>query len=106
MIPVVRRRLAYLAVWTAFALLRLLPSSDRDKDVEILALRHQIGVLQQQLARQRPRFQPADRALLAGPAARPGCCASCGCSGSRTRSCAGTATCSHGNTLPGPGPSD
>ena len=29
----------------AFAMLRLLPMSDRDKDVEILALRHQIMVL-------------------------------------------------------------
>jgi putative transposase len=32
-------RLAYLAVTNAFALLRLLPMSDRDKEVEILALR-------------------------------------------------------------------
>ena len=32
-------RLAYLSVTNAFALLRLLPMSDRDKDVEILALR-------------------------------------------------------------------
>jgi putative transposase len=35
-------RLAYLGVTNAFALLRLLPMSDRDKDVEILALRHQL----------------------------------------------------------------
>ncbi|MEU0569206.1 hypothetical protein ABZ297_28035 [Nonomuraea sp. NPDC005983] len=32
-------RLAYLAVTNAFAALRLLPMGDRDKDVEILALR-------------------------------------------------------------------
>jgi putative transposase len=32
-----------------FAALRLLPMSDRDKDVEILALRHQITVLEHQL---------------------------------------------------------
>ncbi|MER7928635.1 hypothetical protein ABTY96_36750 [Streptomyces sp. NPDC096057] len=38
-------RLAYLTVTNAFALLRLLPVSDRDKDAEILALRHQITVL-------------------------------------------------------------
>jgi hypothetical protein len=31
---------AYLAVTHAFAVLRLLPMTDRDKDVEILALRH------------------------------------------------------------------
>ncbi|MEU1036694.1 hypothetical protein ABZ402_50545 [Streptomyces mirabilis] len=35
-------RLAYLAVSNAFAVLRLLPMSDRDKDAEILDLRHQI----------------------------------------------------------------
>jgi hypothetical protein len=35
-------RLAYLGVTNAFAVLRLLPMSNRDKDVEILALRHQI----------------------------------------------------------------
>jgi hypothetical protein len=33
-------QLAYLGVTNVFALLRLLPSSDRDKDIEILALRH------------------------------------------------------------------
>jgi hypothetical protein len=36
-------------VTNAFALLRLLPVSDRDKDVEILALGHQIAVLEGQL---------------------------------------------------------
>jgi hypothetical protein len=39
-------RLAYLGVTNAFALLRLLPTSDRDKDVEILALRHQLTMLE------------------------------------------------------------
>ena len=58
-------RLAYLAVTNALALVRLLPMSDYDKDIEILALRHQIGVLQRQLGPRRPRFQPADRAFLA-----------------------------------------
>ena len=58
-------RLAYLAVTNVFALLRLLPVSDRDKDVEILALRHQITVLERQLGTARPRFSPADRAFLA-----------------------------------------
>ncbi|MFG2045717.1 helix-turn-helix domain-containing protein [Dactylosporangium sp. NPDC048998] len=58
-------RLAYLAVMNAFALLRLLPMSDRDKDVEILALRHQITVLERQLGNDRPRFDPSDRAFLA-----------------------------------------
>jgi putative transposase len=44
-------RLAYLGVTNVFALLRLLPVSDRDKEVEILALRHQIMVLERQLVR-------------------------------------------------------
>jgi putative transposase len=58
-------RLAYLGVTNAFALLRLLPMSDRDKDAEILALRHQLTVLQRQLGSDRVRFTPSDRALLA-----------------------------------------
>ena len=58
-------RLAYLGLTNTFALLRLCPVSDRDKDREILALRHQIGVLQRQLGGRRARFAPADRALLA-----------------------------------------
>ncbi len=48
-----------------FALLRLLPVGDRDNDVEILALRHQITVLQRQLGTTRPRLSPSDRAFLA-----------------------------------------
>jgi putative transposase len=39
--------------------------SDRDKDVETLALRHQIAVLERQLGKTRPRFYPGDRAFLA-----------------------------------------
>ena len=38
-------RLAYLGVTNALALLRLLPMSDRDKETEVLALRHQITVI-------------------------------------------------------------
>ncbi|WP_194891433.1 integrase core domain-containing protein [Catenulispora pinisilvae] len=58
-------RLTYLAVTNAFAALRLLPMSDRDKDAQILALRHQLAVLQRQLGPARARFAPADRAFLA-----------------------------------------
>ncbi len=58
-------RLAYLSVTSAFALLRLFPMSDLDKDVEIMALRHQITVLERQLGKTRPRFCPGDRAFLA-----------------------------------------
>jgi putative transposase len=57
-------RLAYLGVANVFALLRLLPMSSRDKDAEILALRHQLSVLQRQLGPDRVRFTPGDRALL------------------------------------------
>src|SRR3954462_3518177 len=39
--------------------------SDRDKDTEILALRHQIGVLERQLGDEKVRFTTADRAFLA-----------------------------------------
>jgi len=58
-------RLIYLSVTGVFGLLRLLPVSDRDKDVEIVVLRHQIAVLQRQLGTTRPRFSAADRAFLA-----------------------------------------
>lgn len=58
-------RLTYLGVRNAFAMLRLLAMSDRDKDVEILVLRHQITMLQRQLGRQKVRFAPPDRAFLA-----------------------------------------
>jgi hypothetical protein len=57
-------RLAYLGVANVFAL-RLLPMSNRDKDAEILALHHQLSVLQRQLGQGRVRLAPGDRALLA-----------------------------------------
>ncbi|MBS2533114.1 hypothetical protein KGQ20_10025 [Catenulispora sp. NF23] len=57
-------RRTYLAVTNAFAVLRLLPMSDRDKDAEILTLRHQPAVLQRQLGPARARFAPEDRAFL------------------------------------------
>jgi putative transposase len=60
-------RLAYLGVTNAFALLRLLQMSDRDKDVEILALRHQLTVLHRQLGTEKVQFDATDRALLAAP---------------------------------------
>ena len=58
-------RLAYLAVTNAFSVLRLLPMSDRDKDAEILTLRHQINILQRQLGSERAKLTSADRAFLA-----------------------------------------
>jgi hypothetical protein len=56
---------AYLGVTNTIALLRLLPTSARDKDAEILALRHQITVLERHLHGERVRFTWADRAWLA-----------------------------------------
>jgi putative transposase len=59
-------RLAYLGITNAFALLRLLPGSDRHKNAEILALRNQLAVLQRQLERQRVRFDPHRQRVCAG----------------------------------------
>ncbi|MET9249177.1 integrase core domain-containing protein [Nonomuraea sp. NPDC003709] len=56
--------LAYLTMRTAVSFLRLLPRTDRDKEIEILVLRHQLTVLRRQVAK--PAFTPADRFLLAG----------------------------------------
>jgi putative transposase len=60
---VVLLRLAYLTTTNTLALLRLLPMSDRDKDIEIRALRHQLLVLQRQVGRR--TFTDTDRAVLA-----------------------------------------
>jgi putative transposase len=56
-------RLPYLALTSVFAFIRLLPMSDMDKNVEILALRHQLATLQRQI--DKPRLTPTDRAFLA-----------------------------------------
>jgi putative transposase len=58
-------RLAYLGVANTLALLRLIPSTDRNKEAEILALRHQVTVLERQLHGEKIRFTWADRAWLA-----------------------------------------
>ena len=67
-------RLTYLGVTNAFAMLRLLPMTNRDKDAEILALRHQITVLERQLGKEKIRFTLRGPARPAGAAAarRPG----------------------------------
>src|SRR4051794_38941905 len=44
--------------------MRLLPGSDRDKEIEILVLRHQLTVLQRQV--DKPVFTPEDRFVLSG----------------------------------------
>jgi transposase len=56
-------RLPYLALTSVFTFIQLLPMSDTNKDIEILALRHQLNVLQRQI--DKPRLTPPDRAFLA-----------------------------------------
>jgi hypothetical protein len=56
--------LAFLAAASALVLLRLLPMSGRDRDIEILVPRYLLLVLQCQVGR--PVFADTDRAVLAG----------------------------------------
>jgi hypothetical protein len=63
-------RLSYLAVSSVFTVMGLLPMSDIAKDVEILALRHQLAILQRQV--DTPRLTGTDRVFLAAaPAPAP-----------------------------------
>ena len=87
-------RLAYLGVTNTLALLRLLPTSDHAKDAEILALRHQITVLERHLHGERIALP---RPI--GPGSPPcyiGCPATysvgSGCWYARPQRCAGTVT--------------
>ena len=56
-------KLAYLTLCRSIQLLALLADGDAAKELEILALRHQLAVLRRQTPR--PTLEPADRALLA-----------------------------------------
>ena len=56
-------KFAYLTLCRSIQLLVLLARGDAGKDLEILVLRHQLAVLRRQTPR--PRFGPADRAVLA-----------------------------------------
>ncbi|MGW3510972.1 hypothetical protein [Streptomyces sp. NPDC000994] len=49
----------------ALVVLGLLSMCERDKDVEVLALCHEITVLERQLGGERLRFGPSDGACLA-----------------------------------------
>jgi hypothetical protein len=57
-------RFACLAEAYAFAVLGLLRMTNREKDIEILALRHQLTILQRQLGDRRPQLRPEDRMFL------------------------------------------
>jgi putative transposase len=52
----------YRLVRLVIDLLVLRGRRQHSKDVEILVLRHQLGVLRRQISR--PRFEPEDRAIL------------------------------------------
>lgn len=70
-------RLSYLALTNVFAFVRLLPMSDVDKDVEILALRRQLAVLQRQIDRPaspRPTGHSSPPSCTDCPARRCGNC--------------------------------
>jgi putative transposase len=86
-------RLLYLALTGMIRFLRLLAMSNADKDIEILALRHQLAVLRRQIGKSR----------LTPPTGRcsPPCstnspdqhCDGCCCWSPPTPSCAGVAIC-------------
>jgi hypothetical protein len=61
--------LSYLAVSSVFTVIRLLPVSGTKKDIEILALPHQLATLQRQI--DTPRLTGTDRVFLAAPAPAP-----------------------------------
>ncbi|MFG2863597.1 VIT1/CCC1 transporter family protein [Streptomyces sioyaensis] len=88
--------LGYLAVTHAFALLCQLPMSDRDKDAEILALRHQPMVLERQLGKERVRVH-------SGRPGVPGCSAEPAATGRAAGGAPGSPS-RHGSALaPQPG---
>jgi hypothetical protein len=75
------------------AFIRLLPMSERAKDIEILAMRHQLAILQQQI--DKPRVTLADREFLAAlltPAPQPAAAALAQDRLAEHDPCAGTAT--------------
>ena len=63
--PAVALQLIYMTFTRMLARMVLLARSDTAKEIEILVLRHQLGVLQRGAAR--PRMNWADRALMAAP---------------------------------------
>jgi hypothetical protein len=62
-------RLPYLALTNLFTVIRLLPMSDTDKDIEILTLRHQLAILQRQTGNPRTG---GDTTAAVAPLSGPG----------------------------------
>jgi putative transposase len=58
-------RLAYLVVTNTVTLLRVPPMSDRDRDIEILALRHQRLIPQRQIGKPTFTAVPFGHSVLA-----------------------------------------
>src|ERR1017187_7485427 len=56
--------LCYLGRCRILGLLRSSPRTEKDKDIEIMVLRHQVRILERQL-NARVAYRPADRAILA-----------------------------------------
>jgi hypothetical protein len=56
-------KLVYMTLCRSIQLLAMLARTDAAKDLEILVLRHQLGVLRRQIPC--PKLEPTDRALLA-----------------------------------------
>jgi putative transposase len=61
--PGVSLRLLYLIFWQMLGLLLLMARSSSTKDIELLALRHEVAVLRR--THPRPRMDWADRAVFA-----------------------------------------
>jgi hypothetical protein len=59
-------RLVYLAMVNAFAMLRLLPMSDRDKDAEIRPLQLAVELAEQLVSDAREDLGPEERVRTAG----------------------------------------
>src|ERR1039458_9267040 len=64
MTKIERGALLYIAFVRLLRLLRFSRSGQEDLAIEVVMLRHEVGVLRRQVAR--PALWPADRAVLAG----------------------------------------
>src|SRR5262245_51485741 len=82
MIPTMSAALVFLLMFQVLSVLTQLARDGGAKEVELLALRHEVAVLRRQV--RRPRLQPADRVVLAALSScpRPIRCPQKDCAGS------------------------